>query len=150
MSESPSPVKVRELGEKGTIVDTTTMVAVRQLVESPARASKGNRVAARQLVIALAGIKGMGSDAYAYGIELALACRKATLKRDTEWQREWGTKVSKRPSRGNHHDSWATRESYVRCSGRYTDYIEYAQGALADHPNWEYGPYNRWQRKVTI
>lgn len=131
-------------------MDTITEAAVRQLVESPARASKGNPVAARQLVAALAGAKALGIDAYAYGIELALACRKATLKRDTEWQREWGTKVSKRPGRGNHHDSWATRESYVRCSGRYPDYIEYAHGVLADHPNWESGPYNRWQRKVTI
>jgi len=96
-------------------VDTITEAAVRQLVESPARASKGNPVAARQLVAALAGAKALGSDAYAYGIELALACRKDTLKRDTEWQRYWGSKVSRRPARGNHHDSWSIRERYVRC-----------------------------------
>ena len=135
---------------KGTIMDTITEAVVRQLVESPARASKSNRVAARQLVAALAGAKALGSDAHAYGIELALACRQATLKRDTEWQREWGSKVSKRPSRGNHHDSWATRESYVRCSGRYPDYIEYAHGVLADHPNWESGKYGGLKRKDAI
>lgn len=30
-------------------------------------------------------------------------------------QREWQTKVSRRPSRGRHHDSWSIREGYVRC-----------------------------------
>ena len=59
-------------------------------MESPARASKGNPVYAKQLVIALAGAKALGSDAHAYGVELALACRKDTLQRDTLWQRKWG------------------------------------------------------------
>lgn len=97
-------------------MDTITEAVVRQLVESPARASKGNRVAARQLVIALVGVReALGSDAHAFGVELALACRKDTLKRDTLWQREWGTKVSRRPARGRHHDSWSIRERYIRC-----------------------------------
>lgn len=120
-------------------MDTTTQYAIRQLVESSAGSSKGNPVAARQLVIALAGIKGLGSDAYAYGVELALAARKATLVHDTQRQREWGTKVSKRVARGNHHDSWPTREAYVRCSGRYSDYLEYAHSMLTNHPDWERG-----------
>lgn len=30
-------------------------------------------------------------------------------------QREWQTKVSKRPSKANHHDSISIRERYVRC-----------------------------------
>jgi hypothetical protein len=120
-------------------MDTTTQYAVRQLVESTARASKGNPVAARQLVAALAGAKALGSDAYAYGIELALACRKDTLSRDTVWQRKWGTKVSRRVARGNHHDSWAIREGYMRCSGRYGDYLGYAHSVLTDHPDWERG-----------
>ena len=120
-------------------MDTTTKFAIRQLVESPAGSSKGNPVAARQLVIALAGIKGMGSDAYAYGVELALAARKATLRRATERQREWGTKVSRRVVRGNHHDSWSMREGYVRCSGHYIDYLEYAHSILTNHPDWERG-----------
>ncbi len=97
-------------------MDTITEAVVRQLVESPARASKGNRVAARQLVIALVGVReALGSDAHAFGVELALACRKDMLRRDTLWQREWGTKVSRRPARGNHHDSWSIRERYMRC-----------------------------------
>jgi hypothetical protein len=28
-------------------------------------------------------------------------------------QRDWQTKVSRRPARGRHHDSWRIRESYV-------------------------------------
>ena len=117
------------------------MFAIRQLVESSAGASKGNPVAARQLVITLAGIKGMGSDAYAYATELALACRKDTLRRATEWQREWGSKVSRRVARGNHHDSWSIREGYVRCAGagRYANYLDYAHSVLAVHPDWEQG-----------
>lgn len=43
------------------------------------------------------------------------------------WQREWGSKVSRRPQRGNHHDSWATREAYVRCHGDYSDYIGFSK-----------------------
>lgn len=30
-------------------------------------------------------------------------------------QRKWQTKVSRRPQRGNHHDSHRIREGYVRC-----------------------------------
>lgn len=130
-------------------MDTITQAAVRQLVESPARASKGNRVAARQLVAALAGAKALGSDAYAYGIELALACRKATLRRDTEWQREWGMKVSRRPHRGNHYDSWAARETYVRCSNKHpSDFQSHANTVLDSHPQWERSEYGHLRRKV--
>jgi hypothetical protein len=131
-------------------VDTITEAAVRQLVESPARASKGNPVAARQLVAALAGAKALGIDAYAYGIELALACRKATLKRDTEWQCEWGASVSKRPGRGNHHDSWAIREGYVRCDANIrhrNGYQAYADTVLDTHPQWERNEYGHLRRK---
>ena len=131
-------------------MDTITQAAVRQLVESPARASKGNPVAARQLVAALAGVKALGSDAYAYGIELALACRKATLKRDTEWQREWGASVSKRPGRGNHHDSWAIREGYIRCDNNIrhrNGYQSYADTVLDAHPQWERNEYGHLRRK---
>lgn len=132
-------------------MDTITQAAVRQLVESPARASKGNPVAARQLVAALAGAKALGSDAYAYGIELALACRKATLRRDTEWQREWGASVSKRPGRGNHHDSWTIREGYVRCDSgtrHRTGYQSYADTVLDTHPQWERNEYGHLRRKA--
>ena len=42
--------------------------------------------------------------------------------RITRWQREWQSKVSRRPQRTRHHDSWALRESYVR-GGSYGDYL---------------------------
>lgn len=32
----------------------------------------------------------------------------------TMLQRDWQTKVSRRPQRGRHHDSWSIRERYVR------------------------------------
>jgi hypothetical protein len=41
-------------------------------------------------------------------------------------QRNWGSKVSRRPQRGNHHDSWAIREAYMRCKGDYMDHLRYA------------------------
>jgi hypothetical protein len=37
-------------------------------------------------------------------------------------QREWQSKISRRPQRTKHHDSWALRESYVR-GGKWTDYL---------------------------
>jgi len=37
--------------------------------------------------------------------------RHATLR-----QADWRTKVSRRPQRGKHHDSWDIREKYARCA----------------------------------
>jgi len=42
-------------------------------------------------------------------------------------QRRWQASVSKNPKKGNHHDSWALREQYMRCHGSYHDYMPYAQ-----------------------
>jgi len=42
-------------------------------------------------------------------------------------QRKWQVSVSKNPKKGNHHDSWALREQYMRCHGSYRDYMAYAQ-----------------------
>ena len=82
-------------------MDTNTKFAIRRLVESPAKGSKGNVGSAKELAIALKGIKSMGSDAYAYATQVALVARKSTLQRATLWQRQWGTQVSKRIGRGN-------------------------------------------------
>lgn len=46
---------------------------------------------------------------------MALDARRSRSVRYTLWQREWQTKVSRRPQRGRHHDSWSIRENYVRC-----------------------------------
>ena len=45
------------------------------------------------------------------------AKREGWMRDLTLRQRSWGTRVSRRPQRGNHHDSWAIRERYVRCTG---------------------------------
>jgi hypothetical protein len=46
-----------------------------------------------------------------------LAMRAEWRRRLTLTQRDWQTKVSRRPARGTHHDSWSIREKYVRISG---------------------------------
>lgn len=47
---------------------------------------------------------------------MLLAKRAEHLRWLTLTQRKWQTNVSRRPSRGRHHDSWSIRERYVRCS----------------------------------
>lgn len=41
------------------------------------------------------------------------------MRDNLEWhtltQRKWQTSVSRRPSRGRHHDSWDIRERHVAC-----------------------------------
>jgi hypothetical protein len=58
---------------------------------------------------------------------MILNARAAWKIYEQHQQRNWGSKVSRRPQRGNHHDSWATREAYVRCHGDYSDYIHYSK-----------------------
>lgn len=69
--------------------------------------------------------------------------RREHLTGVTLWQREWGTKVSRRPQRGRHHDSWAIRESCVRADG--SDYSKHL--AWGHHKRAEFGlddsPYYR-------
>lgn len=48
-------------------------------------------------------------------IQAVLAKRAKYRTWVTIKQREWQTKVSKRPQRGRHHDSHPIRERYVRC-----------------------------------
>ncbi len=48
--------------------------------------------------------------------EIILAKRRESLIWFTRTQRDWQTKVSRRPARGRHHDSWSIRERYVRCT----------------------------------
>ena len=42
--------------------------------------------------------------------------RAAKLRQATLSQIDWRTKVSRRPQRGRHHDSWSIREKYARCA----------------------------------
>lgn len=48
---------------------------------------------------------------------MILDARAAWLDWLTLRQREWQTRVSRRPQRNRHADSWPTRERYVRCHG---------------------------------
>lgn len=42
-------------------------------------------------------------------------------------QRAWQSRCSRRVVRNNHHDSWAAREGYVRCSDERRDYYAYSK-----------------------
>lgn len=48
-------------------------------------------------------------------------------------QRDWQARVARRVSHQRNHDSWATREAYVRCYGSYSDYMELSREIKA-HP----------------
>lgn len=70
-------------------------------------------VSAKRVAIALRAAKQDGVATYQYVLACALERRRERLEYDTVTQRKWQTKVSRRPQRGNHHDSWAIREKYV-------------------------------------
>lgn len=59
---------------------------------------------------------GAANDERDYALGLILAHRRFWLDRRTAQQRAWQCKVSRRPQRGQHHDSWGLREKYVRCT----------------------------------
>ena len=48
--------------------------------------------------------------------QIIMRYHRRRLDETTMLQRDWQTKVSRRPSRGRHHDSWSIREKYVTCS----------------------------------
>ena len=58
-------------------------------------------------------------------IRSGMPVRAAMERRDRwrvqlgEWQRKWQSRVSRRPQRDAHHDSWGIREKYVRCTASY-------------------------------
>lgn len=70
-------------------------------------------VSALRTALALRLAKSMGEETYAEVIGMALARRRDRLTYQTVTQRQWQARVSRRPQRGNHHDSWAIRERYV-------------------------------------
>lgn len=57
---------------------------------------------------------------------MILQARASWKTYETIQQRKWQSKVARTPIHGRHHDSWATRESYVRCHGDYSDYMPYS------------------------
>lgn len=72
-----------------------------------------NPVSAKQTAIALRAARAEGMETYMLALGYALERRRARLTYETLSQRKWQTKVSRRPQRGNHHDSWSFRELYV-------------------------------------
>lgn len=67
-------------------------------------------------------VKALLAAGAAYGerdavMRLIMDRRRWWLEERTRSQRRWQSKVSRRPQRGRHHDSWAIREKYVRCTG---------------------------------
>ena len=50
---------------------------------------------------------------------------------ETTTQADWRTKVSRRPQRGRHHDSWQIREKYTRGTNNDRDYADYAGNVRA-------------------
>lgn len=70
-------------------------------------------VSAKKTALALRLAKSEGVATYIIAMHYALERRKARLVWETMNQRKWQTSVSRRPQRGNHHDSWSIREKYV-------------------------------------
>lgn len=70
---------------------------------------------ARNVVI-LRGARATSEDEYLMVLRMILDGRAEHRRWLTLVQRDWQTKVSRRPQRGNHHDSWSIREKYVRCA----------------------------------
>ena len=70
-------------------------------------------VSAKRVALALKVAKMEGDEFYQYALACALQRRRERLSYETLLQRKWQTKVSRRPQRGRHHDSWAIRERNV-------------------------------------
>lgn len=66
--------------------------------------------------IALRSAKAQSPETYREVQRMAMRKRAEFLTTRTMWQRKWMASVSRRPARGRHHDSWAIRERYARCS----------------------------------
>lgn len=65
----------------------------------------------------------------------------------TKQQRKWQSKVSSRPHKCRNHDSWAMRESTVRCDlSSYTDFLPYAHAEQLKH-GWKPGDFGSYPRK---
>jgi hypothetical protein len=72
---------------------------------------------------------------YRWALSEILA-KRATYKLDIQRrQSDWATKVSRRPQRNHHYDSWAAREKYVRCTASNFTAPRYLPPNLALHPN---------------
>lgn len=89
----------------------TNVYTLRTMVKST-----GSPVDRKSTAYALRLARAEGPDVYADILAHAIAQRAEWRTWLTLSQRKWQTNVSRRPQRGNHHDSWTIRERYVRCS----------------------------------
>lgn len=88
-----------------------TLETLRRMVKPTGHASDRKSTA---YALRLARLEGL--DVYEQVLAHALAERAQWRALLGKWQREWQSRTSRRPQRGRHHDSWAIRERYVRCS----------------------------------
>lgn len=89
-----------------------------------------HRTDRQRAVIAFAACRNQGERLFVR--RLYLYKREAWIDGLCVTQRRWQCRVSKNPKKGNHHDSWALREQYMRCSGTYSDYMPYAREVRGD------------------
>ena len=78
----------------------------------------------QRAVIAFAACRHIGEQMFVR--RMYLDRRFAWIDSTAVTQRRWQCRGSRNPKKGNHHDSWALREQYMRCSGSYRDYMAYA------------------------
>jgi hypothetical protein len=100
-----------------SIVDTYLMPYPSFWTEDPKRLAVFGAINDGQpymLGMALREAKRLGI--YPQAARLAMAQRQSRLAYVTRLQRDWQSKVSHRPQRGRHHDSWKIREKYVRAA----------------------------------
>lgn len=79
-------------------------------------ASTNGPIDRKTTAFALRLAKAYSPQMYALVLDTALTRRAEWRTRQVLNQRSWQSKVSRRPARGRHHDSWQIREKYVRYS----------------------------------
>lgn len=67
---------------------------------------------------AIRAAKSVSPEVHARVLKAVAKARKSWYEWNLTNQRVWAVKVSRRPQRGNHHDSWGIREKYVTCGAK--------------------------------
>lgn len=90
------------------LTNNPTVAALATMVQPTANVKDRKSTA---LALRMARTEGVYDDV----LSIALRKRADWLEWLTVTQRKWQSAVSRRPQRGEHHDSWDIREYYVRC-----------------------------------
>ena len=94
---------------------------------------------AKDLALAIAGARAKYGEESSE-LDKARESLRQLIRWNLEWhtitQSKWRVNCSRRIARNNHHDSWAIREKYARCSGDWSDYYDPTHRAIWDakHP----------------